>query len=121
MLSQFYATAFAKSSQLRTEQTLLWSEWIITPDCVYWYNFDILPEVPSLLSSLYLVLVQCITNTDFSSFSNCLPVSRRPHITVRRSLSFLLWLYRANVLSSLVNIPSCTHSLCQDAFEGHKK
>lgn len=25
-----------------------------------------------------------------------------------------------HVLSSLVNIPSCTHSLCQDAFEGHK-
>lgn len=34
-LSHFYVTVFAKSAQLRTHWSPLWSEWIIAPDCVY--------------------------------------------------------------------------------------
>lgn len=102
MWSQFYATAFAKSAQLRTHQTPLWSEWIITLDCVYWCKFDILPEVPSPFYIPCLVLVRCITITDSSSFGNYLPVSRRPHMTTGWSLSFLPRQYCANTSACTV-------------------
>lgn len=65
------------------------------------------------------VLVSCITITDSTSFGNCLPVRRCPHITTGWSLSFISWQYRANT-SPLVRTPSCTDSLCQGAFRGHQ-
>lgn len=112
--SHFYVTVFAKSTQLRTHQSPLWSEWITSRDCVYGRKLDTLPEVPSPFYIPCLVLVRCITITDSSSFGNCLPVSRRPHMTTGWSLRSLPWRYRAN--TSVCNVISGKHPVMYTFF-----
>lgn len=84
-------TAFAKSSQLRTHQSTLWSDWITAQDCLDLCKFDILPGVPTPFYISWLVLVPCITPVPVATACQWVAA----HIW-KCSLSFLPWQYGRN-------------------------
>lgn len=93
MLSQFYVTAFTKSAQLRTHHSPLWSECIITPDCVYWCKSDILPEVSFLYPMSSIGAMHHYHRLQFLW---------QLHMTTGWSVSFLPWQYHANTQACTV-------------------